>query len=49
MATSLSNLIDNLIEGIHKRKRKDCDFSLEYESLKDNMMKYKSLPCNKDY
>ena len=49
MATSLSNLIDNLIEGILKRERKDCDFSLEYESLKDNMMKYKSLSCNKDY
>ena len=41
MARSLSNLVDNLAEGIHKIKRKDCDYFLEYESVKNNLIKYK--------
>ena len=41
MTTSLSNLVDNLREGIHKIKCKDCDCFLEYESVKDNLIKYK--------
>ena len=47
--SSLSNLVDNLADGIHKIKYKDCDCFLEYESVKDNLIKYKSLPFNKDY
>ena len=49
MASSLSNLVDNLREGIHKIKCKDCDCFLEYESFKDNLTKFKCLYCNKDY
>ena len=49
MATSLSNLVDNLTERIHKIKFKGCDCFLEYESVKDNLVKYKCLSCNKDY
>ena len=49
MASSLSNLVDNLAEGIHKVKCKDFDYFLEYESVKDNLMKYKFLSSNKDY
>ena len=49
MANSLSNVADKLAEGIHKIKCKDCDCFLEYESVKDNLMKYKCLSCNKDY
>ena len=49
MASSLSNLVDNLAEGIHKIKCKDCNCFLEYESVKDNLIKYKCLSCNKDY
>ena len=49
MASSLSNLIDNLTEGIHKIKRKHYDCFLEYESFKDNLIKYKCLICNKNY
>ena len=49
MTSSLSNLVDNLAEGIHKIKWKDCDLFLEYESVKDNLIKYKCLSCNKDY
>ena len=49
MATSLSNLVDNLAEGIRKTKCKDCDCFLEYESVKENLIKDKCLSCNKDY
>ena len=40
---------DNLAEGIHKIKCKDCDCFLEYENIKDNLIKYKCLSSNKDY
>ena len=49
MATSLLNIVDNLTEGIHKIKCKDCDCFFEYESVKDNLRKYKCLSFNKDY
>ena len=49
MATSLSNLDDNLTKGIRKIKRKSCDCFLEYESVKGNLIKYKCFSCNKDY
>ena len=38
MASSLSNLVDNLAEGIHKIKCKDCDCFLDCESVKDNLI-----------
>ena len=47
MATS--NLADNLTKGIHKTRCKNCGCFLEYESVKDNLMKYKCLSCNKNY
>ena len=43
------NLVDNLIEGIHKIKCKDCDCFLEYESVKDSLIKYKCWSCNKNH
>ena len=49
MASSLSNLVNNLTEGIHKVKCKDCGCFLEYENVKENSVKYKCLSCNKDY
>ena len=49
LARSLSNLIDNITERIHKFKREDCDYFLEYESVKDNLIKQKCLSCNKGY
>ena len=48
MASSLSNLIDILAEGICKLKCKDCCCFLEYQSVKDNLIKYNCLSCNKD-
>ena len=49
MASSLLSLVDDLTEGIHKIKCNDCDFFLEYESVKSNLVKYKCLSCNEDY
>ena len=36
-------------KGTHKIKRKVCDCFLEYESVMDNLIKYKCLSCNKDH
>ena len=49
IASSWTNLVDNLIEGICKIKCKDYDCFLEYESVKDNSIKYKWLSCDKGY
>ena len=49
MTTSLSNLADNLAERIHKIKCKNSDCFREYRNVKDNLIKYKCLSCNKDY
>ena len=49
MESSLSNLVDNLAEETQKIKCKNCDFFLEYKSVKDNLIKYKCLSCNKSY
>ena len=49
METSLSNLVDNLTEGIHKIKCKDYGSFLECESVKDNLIRYKCLSYNKNY
>ena len=40
MAISLANLADNLTQVIYKIKCKDCDCFLEYESVKDHLIKY---------
>ena len=49
MVSSLSNLVDNLGERIHKIIYKDCDCFLEYKSIKENLIKYKCLSCIKGY
>ena len=49
MASSLSNLADDLTEEIHEIKCKDCDCFLEYKSVKENLIRYECLSCNKDY
>ena len=47
MVSSLSNLY--LAGGIHEVKCKDCNCFLEYEGVKDNLIKYKCFSCNKLY
>ena len=49
MASSLSNLVDNLAEGIHKIKCKDYDCFLEYKNVSGNLIICKFLSCNKSY
>ena len=49
MTSPLSNLVDNLVEGIHKFKCKDFDFFLEYEDVNENLMNYKCLSCNENF
>ena len=41
-------LQDNLTKGILKIKCEHCDCFIEYEIVKDNLIKYKCLSCNKD-
>ena len=49
--SSLTNLVDNIAEGIQKKnvKSKDCGCFLEYESVNNNLRKYNCLSCNKSY
>ena len=49
MASSLSILFDNLTEEIHKIKCKYCNGFIEYKRVKDNLIIYKCLSCNKCY
>ena len=49
MASSLSNLADNLMEGIYKIKCKECGCFLEYKSVKGNLIIHKYLSCNMCY
>ena len=44
MAT-ISKLVDNLAEGLHKIKCKECGCFLKYESVNDTSLKYKFLFC----
>ena len=48
MASSLLNLVDNLAEGIHKIKCKNCNCFLEHKKVKANLIKYKCPSCKKD-
>ena len=50
MAISLSNLVDNLFEGIHEIKCTNCNmFCLEYSNFKDGLIECKGLFCNRNY
>ena len=49
MASSLSNLVDNLLKGIHKIKCKDCSCFLEYQRIEDDLIIYECLSCDEFY
>ena len=49
MGSSLSNILDNLGEGIHRVKFKDCNGSLEYKSVNNNLINYKYSSYHKNY
>ena len=44
MASSLSNLVNNLSEGLY---RIECKLGLKYTNYKNDLIKYKCLVCNK--
>ena len=49
MASSLSNLADNLSEGTHKIRCTNCNKCyLEYTNFKDDLIEFKCLCCNKN-
>ena len=47
MASSFSNLVDNLTELVNKIKCKGCGCFLEYKRFNGNLITYKCLSCNK--
>ena len=49
MASSFSNVMNDLAERIHKNKCKEYDCFHEYESVKDSLIRYKFLSCNKKH
>ena len=49
MASSLSNLTDNLAEDLSKGKCKDCKSSLEYMTIKSDILTFKCMHYNKMY
>ena len=58
MASSLSNIVSDLAEGIQMNDKKyenfgikyiDYDCFLEYTNFEDNLIEYKCLCCNKNY
>ena len=49
MSNSLSNLADNLSEGLHSEKCTDCKFQLHYMSIKDDKLILRCFKCKKNY
>ena len=49
MSSSLSNLVDNLSEGLHNDRCIDCKSCLDYMSIKDNQLIFRCLECKKNY
>ena len=45
---SLSNLVDNLSQGLHSGKCSGCKSCLDYMSFKDSQLILKCLNCNKN-
>ena len=49
MSSSLSNLVDNLPEGIHNNKCLDCNSCLDYIKIKNEKLLLKCFNCNNYY
>ena len=48
MSNSLSNLVDNLSEGLHFDKCTDCKSCLDYMSVKDDQLIFSCFECKKN-
>ena len=46
MASSLSNLANNLVKGIHKTKYTNCNTCFLITNAKNDLIEYKCLCCN---
>ena len=49
MSSSLSNLVDNLSEGLHSDKCTDCKPYLDYMTTKDEQLIFRCFECKKNY
>ena len=49
MSTSLSKLVDNLSEGLHKNRCADCKSCLDYMKNKDEKLIFRCFSCKKNY
>ena len=49
MSGSLSNLVDDLAEGLHNDKCTDCKSCLDYMLIKDNQLIFRCFECKKNY
>ena len=49
MAASLSELVDNLSNGLHSKKCTDCGLDLEYMIAKDDILIFLCFKCKKNY
>ena len=49
MATSLSKLVDNLMEGIHNDKCTKCKSNFCYMKVKDKKLIFRCFDCKKNY
>ena len=49
MSTSLSNLVNNLSEGLHSDKCTDCKSCLDYMMFKDDQLIFRCFECKKNY
>ena len=45
MSTSLSNLVNNLSEGVHNDKCTDCKSCLDYMIIKDEQLIFRCFKC----
>ena len=49
MSTSLSNLVNNLSEGVHNDKCTNCKSCLDYMTTKDEQLIFRCFRCKKNY
>ena len=49
MSSSLSEIVDNLSEGIHNNKCSDCESNLDYIKIKNEKLLLKCFNCNTYY
>ena len=49
MSTSLSNLANNLFEGLHNERCIDCKSCFYYMTIKDEQLIFRCFRCKKNY